>query len=118
MLDLNEIINIHVGIKALWNPLVIKSFANLCFMVNIANSNRMNLLKSQINLIFSCRTYIYIYTRYNDINISENSLIITIYVNTSNLHFTILIEFCWNTFCIPKKDLKLSIHGLIFYFIK
>lgn len=43
MLDLNEIMNIHVGMKVLWNPLVIKSFANLCFIVNIANSNRMNL---------------------------------------------------------------------------
>lgn len=45
MLDLNEIMNIPVRIKVLWNPLAIKSFANLCFMVNITNSNRMNLLK-------------------------------------------------------------------------
>lgn len=45
MLDLNEIMNIYVGIKVLWNFLVIKFFVNFCFMVNIVNFNRMNLLK-------------------------------------------------------------------------
>lgn len=80
MLDLNKIMNIHVGNKFYGIP----SYKILC--QSLLYGKYCKLQQNEF-----IEVYIYIYTRYNEINISENSLIITIYVNTSNLHFTILI---------------------------